>query len=321
MPKLVTFTLTKVKYSGKAVGDDIFVEIGYKDSILKVKRKIKPGSEVQLNEQIAEVSVAESAFKAKMQIKVIEDDGIFDDVGSKDVEIVVNLNKENPQISTHDIEVYERRSTHAGASKAIFSISIEAVVSSFFYITSESDGGWINGLTGDDNQLIALPESLKVRVHSVKDNRSYFTIEEGRFRGVKASVKISDRGVFLLTHKNEQTAPAALVYSISKKILTWGEEIFQAKDNVDSPWREGIYDVEIPDVPHKKGRPYIDDAKYALVWFPIVYDTNERYIHTGLGSLGCITLADQKKWDNFCKKLLRARKGDRKHVGTLKIVS
>lgn len=320
MPKLVTFTLTKVKYSGKAIGDDILVEIGYKDSILKVKRKIKIGSEISLNEKIGEELTTDSILTAKMYIKVTENDGIFDDEGAKDVEIKVDVTKETPQISTYDIEVHERRTIRAGVSKAIFSISIQAVVSSFFYVTSESDGGWITVVRLDNSEKISLPECLKVGLDFDKDNRHYITIQEGRLKGVKASVKISDRGILSLTHRNEQTGSASLVYSISKKTLTWGEESFQAKDNPSYPWKIGLCNVEIPDFPHDKAMGYLTQARYAMVWFPIEFQNESRYLHPGLISLGCVTIMELKKWDNFCKKLMRSRIGDGKHVGTLEVI-
>lgn len=134
MPKFVVLTLIKVKYPGKAIGNDIIIEIKYKGSVLEIKKKMKRGTEIQSSDQILEEWVSESPFRPKLKMKTTEDDGIFDDEGFKDEEIEVDINKETTQVSIHDIEVRERRGLSPGQSKAVFSLTIQALVHSFIYI-------------------------------------------------------------------------------------------------------------------------------------------------------------------------------------------
>lgn len=84
------------------------------------------------------------------------------------------------------------------------------------------------------------------------------------------------------------------------------------------PWKKGTYDVEIPDAPHSGGLRY-PEAALSRTWFRVGH-TGDRYIHTGAGSLGCITVLERDRWDALCSMLMRARKGDNVSVGTLTVI-
>lgn len=52
---------------------------------------------------------------------------------------------------------------------------------------------------------------------------------------------------------------------------------------------DGIYKLEIPDVPHNTNPDYLKYSLYAQTWFRIVYP-GEYYFHFGRISKGCITV-------------------------------
>lgn len=86
------------------------------------------------------------------------------------------------------------------------------------------------------------------------------------------------------------------------------------------PLKKGVYDLEIPDAPHLGGGSYLERAKLAKVWFRIGH-SGERYLHTGRVTLGCVTMTEIEHWDDLCKVLMKARKGDGKSVGTLEVIN
>ena len=81
-----------------------------------------------------------------------------------------------------------------------------------------------------------------------------------------------------------------------------------------------MYDIKIPDYYHRGGRNYLDRAKLAPVWFKTTHPGDDRYVHPGAYSLGCVTLTEIERWDGLCETLLRARKGDSQGVGVLEVI-
>lgn len=90
-------------------------------------------------------------------------------------------------------------------------------------------------------------------------------------------------------------------------------------DDPSEPWKKGRYDIEIPDAPHEGGLRYLHKAPKALVWFRIGHD-DEKYIHTGRGTRGCITVIEHERWNEIYDILIRARKGDERSVGILEVI-
>lgn len=85
------------------------------------------------------------------------------------------------------------------------------------------------------------------------------------------------------------------------------------------PWKKTLYDIKIPDYYHRGGRYYLGRAKLAPVWFKTTHPSDSRYVHPGSYSLGCVTLTEIERWDELCKILLKARKGDFMSVGILEV--
>lgn len=112
--------------------------------------------------------------------------------------------------------------------------------------------------------------------------------------------------------------PPFIRNKIKSKVIHMSFKYGSATDDPDAPWRNGVYDVEIPDHPHVGGNSY-PESTYARTWFRIGHD-GARYLHTGVFSAGCMTVTERTRWDEIYVKLIKARKGDGRSVGTLEVV-
>lgn len=121
--------------------------------------------------------------------------------------------------------------------------------------------------------------------------------------------------------ENPHTAPVQFTYSFSTRILKLKTKHYKTIDykNDPEPWRKQLYTIAIPDHPHKRGEAYLNRARLAKVWFKVSHPDNERYLHTGERTAGCITLTEIERWDELCKVLLMARRGDGQNIGTVEI--
>jgi hypothetical protein len=182
------------------------------------------------------------------------------------------------------------------------------------------EGGFIVALEESSRTRIALPTALKVQVDRIADNRDYFTIAEGVLRGKTASIKHQENGESRLYSKNPHLEPVQLEYSLSKKTvrLKNKSKTYQAIVDPENPLLKGLYDLEIPDAPHRGGSAY-PEARYGRTWFRIGH-SGDRYLHTGRVSAGCVTVQEQSRWDELYLSLIAARKGDHVSIGTLQVV-
>ena len=107
-------------------------------------------------------------------------------------------------------------------------------------------------------------------------------------------------------------------YSISEKVFMLKGKKYKAVDYSEAPWEKGIYDIGIPDYPHGSNNTYTEAIKQK-VWFPINFE-NARYLHVGARSVGCMTIIETTRWTEIYSALIKARKGDFKNVGVLKVI-
>ena len=317
MTKDVILTLDSIKYSGKSIGDDIRIEwvaLGESDGF---NRKIKNGTTKQLNKKIGVFTVDQSHFTLPITLKIIERDMVLNDVGSKNVAIKVDLSKSGAQTSIHRIRVAESRWRYK-RPVAIFDITLEIRVADGIRYVKEQLKGWLR-VKMNHGMEVSLPDFLKVRFEKSENKRDYFTILEGAHQGKSASVKLDENGKSFLTGGEHHTDPVKMTYFLSRKELRVNSKRYETRDYPESPWNKGLYDVEIPDAPHKGGIGYLEVAKKATVWFRVGH-SGDKYIHTGSASLGCITLTEGKKWDSLYSVLIKSRKGDSISIGTLVVI-
>lgn len=320
MTKLVQLTLAKIKYGGDSLGDDIRIEIECLNQSFDINKKIRNGTEVALNAEIGKFFFDQAAAQLPLTIRIIEQDLIFNDVGSAQEKFKVNLKNNASEYLTAVIQIEELRN-YTTKKKAIFTITLETQISDVILYVAYQEKGWIWGRREDTKKMIDLVSHLRVRLERSDRARQYFTIMEGALRGVKASIKIATDGTSYLKTENPQTGPVHLMYSLSAKIAHFQNKTYATRDypNDPEPWKRGVYDIEIPDFSHPGGQYYLPRAKLAKVWFLIGHE-GKRYFHPGTFSLGCVTLTEIERWDDLCQILMKARKGDGRSIGTLEII-
>lgn len=317
--KTIQLKVTKIKYRGDSVGDDIVVQVSCLGSNLDVKKKIKNKSEVKTDAIVGEFVTDQKSFILPVNIKIIERDILFNDIVGKKIDLNVDLDNYLTQISTHEILVKELRSPSSkGGRTGIFEVTLEILVSeNIFYIPITNDG-WFVYYKGSKKVKTSLPSYLKIHFDKIESEKEYFTVMEGVLQGMQFWSNAGREKLSLL-NKNPQTGPIDLTYSISKKTLKLGNKTYLTTDSPSAPWTEGLYDIEIPDYPHEGGLHY-KGSKYARAWFRIGH-SGDKYLHTGAHSLGCMTVVEVDKWDEIFGILIKARKGDGKSVGVLKVVN
>lgn len=319
MTKLLQLKLVKIKYDGDSIGDDIRIEIECLNQVFSMDKKIQNNTEVSLNAAIGQFTIDQVSSPLSINIKIIEQDLVFNDLGTKQVEIEIDARNTAPQTNMYDISVKELRGLLPGRATAVFSVTLEiSVAKTIRYIPETTDDGLLKTIREDNGKEESLPMYLKVHFDRIEAKREHFTIMEGALRGVKASVTLDERNQSYLVSKNSQTNPVSLKYSIAKKTLHFKNKTYSTTDAPEMRWEKGLYDVEIPDAPHRGGLFY-PEAKYGKLWFKVGH-SGTRYIHTGKHSAGCITLLEQNRWDDLCVVLTKARKGDGQSIGILEVV-
>ena len=180
--------------------------------------------------------------------------------------------------------------------------------------------GWLIVKLEPSGDRIALPEYLKVELTKTENARDYITILEGVHRGKNASVKASNLGS-MATYKGA----AKLVFDIAKEELNYGgSQTLKAITDPSNPIPKGIHNIQIPDFPHPSGRSYLSQTVHALSWFYMgvgnaIAGKNDRYLHTGSVSAGCVTVSPSD-WDKLYEHVILSRQGDDTNVGTIKVV-
>lgn len=321
MSKNIQLKLTKIKYSGGSIGDDIRIEIEHPSGLWFLDKQIKNKSEIKIDKIIYQSVITQNISKISLNVKIIEKDLVFNDVGSIKANLAVDLNNIEPQASIHEIIVKELRGIKLGSKKAIFNITLEILVSEALKSVPDDDvgNGWLKIRLEDNKSIESLPAFLKVKTEYNDTKREYFTILEGPYSGRLASVALKANGLSQLIYKVEYDPVARVNYSVSKKILTLNGKKYQTTDYPNAVWKKGLYDIEIPDYPHEGGRHYLDQSKRAMTWFRIGHN-GERYLHVGSRSLGCLTIIEINRWMEIYNELIKARKSDSLSVGMLEVI-
>jgi hypothetical protein len=187
------------------------------------------------------------------------------------------------------------------------------------YVVAGTDG-WLNVKREPSGEIIALPEFLKVNVTSTQNGRDYFVVHEGVERGKHFSVKTGN----LKAGNPGYRGPANLEFSLSKETLTFLGEKVTAIMYDEKPIPMGTHPIQIPDFPHTGGNSYLGQSRYAKTWFYLghgnaVYGRDDRYLHPGRGSRGCITV-EPEMWTRLYQYLILCRSGNERTVGTVRVV-
>jgi len=324
MLKFIQLKLSKIKYSGDSIGRDIRIETEIFGKFLRVDKRIKAGTTVEINREVGRFQINRRSFRADILITVIEKDLLFNDVGSTKGSVKINTVVTKPHQFVFEVQVRETRSIFGkfwGTKTAIFEIILEAKVSEAIRYVPDLDEsqGFLKIKLEDNKAIESLPAYLKVKIEQADAKREYFTILEGPYRGRPASVKLKKDGSSWLIADVNHKPMIRVQYFISQKTFILKGKKYKTVDYPSAPWQKGIYDIEIPDYFHKGGRNYLNQSKRAGTWFKIGH-SGERYLHAGGHSLGCMTVIEVSRWMEIYNTLIKARKGDFVSVGVLEVV-
>ena len=217
----------------------------------------------------------------------------------------------------------------------------------FIKSTKESDGtdsGWLR-VRLDNSKSASLCERTKIQITNSKEGRTYFKVMDGSFKGKLASLTDGNAKLYLSGEKpiiSSSGAVIEVIYSGEKRIISSAirgnveqtparlsfmgstATVSLTTIGADSlnPLPEGTYNILLPDVPHNKDyteqyKPAYPALKCHQVWFPIEYQTNNRYVHVGAISEGCVTVLDLKSWNKIYDYLISHRQTDLRYVGKL----
>lgn len=319
MSKVIVLNLKSLKYSGNSIGDDIRIEIEISGQTFNFKKKIANGSEHIFDKIITEVNTDKENFETGINLKIIEDDPVFNDVRDLKTNIKIDTTKNNIQKFSYEIKIKELKN-NLTRSNAVFTLEIEAEIKEAEMYLPEIFDGWLKTKILGLKEDISLPAFLRVKFIKTEENRDHFIILEGPYMGKKGSIKKDTENKSYLKQGNlKRDDSIYATYSISKKVFSLNGKKYSATDYKNFLWTKGLYDIEIPDYPHEGGRIYLKKSKRAMTWFKIGH-SGDRYSHAGGRSLGCMTVIEIDRWMEIYNELIKARKGDGKSVGILEVI-
>ncbi|MGK5090418.1 hypothetical protein WDW89_00220 [Deltaproteobacteria bacterium TL4] len=91
MNKIVILKWVGLKYSGDSIGRNLRIEMEVPNRFLGINKKLSQGKSVNLNQEIGQFLTSQPSFSLPVQIRIIERDPVFKDVGSLQTTIPVDL--------------------------------------------------------------------------------------------------------------------------------------------------------------------------------------------------------------------------------------
>jgi len=192
------------------------------------------------------------------------------------------------------------------------------------YLPEQDGQGFVDVRMTATGEIIALPGYLKLNYLGIKvlngQQRDYFIPFEGKWKNRELSVtRKSDGGSYLVT--GNILGSAKIIFNPVKANLWYGEgsarvgPIFTQGSGTpnSTPLRDGVYEISVPDEPHNAGNTYLSQSSYARLWYPIPLDQNqdgvpdERFLHCGSVSAGCVTVRDVPQWTGIYRYLYNRR--------------
>ena len=183
--------------------------------------------------------------------------------------------------------------------------------------------GWLRIKLEPSKKIVPVVEFLQVEFTKRTGGRDYFKILEGVYKGQSASVsEKSTSQSHLGKPLHAYGSGGSLAVDISKQELTYSGKTVSITVEPSALPTVGTHNIQIPDFPHSMGNSYLSKSPYALNWFFLGTGNasagNDRYLHCGLASAGCVTV-DPTEWTKLYQYLIKRRAGDGKSVGKIKI--
>ena len=136
MSGTINIKLKKFQYSGDSIGKDIYIETKIGDKVFVLDKIIKQGVTTEVDYEIANFS-ADQKINTQLDIKVIEKDLIFNDVGSGSLAIKFDPQNQITQEFIAEIKVNERKRIFR-KSTAVFILTFQVQVTGMRSYNSHS---------------------------------------------------------------------------------------------------------------------------------------------------------------------------------------
>lgn len=187
------------------------------------------------------------------------------------------------------------------------------------YLIGGADG-WLNVKREPSGVIVAIPEYTQAELEATENGRDHFKVLEGVERGKKFSVKSGN----LKPGPPAYRTAANIQFNLTKELITYPGGQVKAVTHIRNPIPVGAHPIQLPDFPHSLGAMYMTQSSYAKSWFYLgngnaIPGNNDRYLHTGSVSAGCVTV-DPSGWTKLYQYLILCRRSDGKTVGTIIVV-
>jgi len=194
------------------------------------------------------------------------------------------------------------------------------------YVATDQSG-WLRVKLEPNGIIVPLPQYIKVTFSERRSGRDYFRIEEGVYKAENASVsQKSASSSWLGKPLPSYRGPVTLRFEKSEGKLITPIGTLTATTEPSNPIPNGLHPVQLPAFPHDLARSYVSRASKAMTWFYLgtgnaIPGRNDRYLHPGRISAGCVTVTDLSKWDRLYSVLILSRATGGKNVGTITVQS
>lgn len=187
------------------------------------------------------------------------------------------------------------------------------------YVVGDSSG-WLRVKSEGSGIIVALPAYLKIDIGEIKNGREPFTVQEGvhagkRFDAVPGNLKVGNPGY---------RGSAQLRFMIGRGELHYPGGVARARTDPNNPIPCAACPIQIPDFVHALGLGYTNLSPYATTWMYLgrgvaVAGRNDRYLHCGNVSAGCITV-NPADWSALYSSIILCRTGDGRTLGVATVV-
>ncbi len=194
------------------------------------------------------------------------------------------------------------------------------------YVATDNSG-WLRVKLEPNGVVVPLPQYLKVTFSERRNGRDYFKIEEGAYKGKNASVsQNSGSASWLGKPLPTYRGPVNMTFKKGEGKLMTPVGTLRATTDPSNPIPNGQHPVQLPAFPHDLARGYVSKSSKAMTWFYLgtgnaIPGRNDRYLHPGRISAGCVTVTDLYKWDSLYAILILSRATGGKNIGTINVQS
>jgi hypothetical protein len=326
--KQLTLKLKSVSYEGKTIGREFTFEITVGSVTKRIRRDVAHGTTAAMSKSdsiILTETIQSGITNIPVKIRVTENDPISDDTAETSGLVQFNYDQASIQSSSLSISVKENSLipllNPPVTAELTFNFEVQVSEMGIRYLPEQGGQGFVDVIVTSTGETIALPGYLKSNYIKIANNRDYFIPYEGKWKDQELSITRKPDGESYLTEGKVLGAARIVVNPTTARL--WygavGSQVSPVVVEIDpqKPLPDGVYNLSVPDEPHRDfGAKYLDKTPYAMVWYPIPADINQdgieddRFLHCGNVSAGCITVRDFSYWTKLYKYLYNRRLKD-----------